>query len=200
MDIVTYAVLKKQLEDHEAQDSVANLNLSNTAIEGQTIVVDQVDSDGTPLAWKAVDAPKDGVSPTHAWVGTTLFINSASGTSGVDLKGEAGTNGTNGITPVIGANGNWMIGEEDTGVLADAANVSAQSALDAEKQAEAAKESAAKAEEQVLLAEEQARVAKEAAQAMAGTFDYTGYLRYKIVDTQPTTYDEGVLYLVPYNS
>lgn len=30
-------------------------------------------------------------------------------------KGDAGTNGTNGITPTIGSNGNWFLGDEDTG-------------------------------------------------------------------------------------
>lgn len=45
-------------------------------------------------------------------------------------------------------------------------------------------------------AAESARVANECAQAMAGTFDFTGYLRYQIVDAAPETYDEGVLYIV----
>ena len=45
-------------------------------------------------------------------------------------------------------------------------------------------------------AEQHARVAQECAQAMAGTFDFTGYLRYQIVDAAPETYDEGVLYIV----
>lgn len=31
------------------------------------------------------------------------------------VKGDAGTNGTNGITPTIGSNGNWFLGDEDTG-------------------------------------------------------------------------------------
>ena len=45
-------------------------------------------------------------------------------------------------------------------------------------------------------AEQHARVAQECAQAMAGTFDFTGYLRYQIVAAAPETYDEGVLYIV----
>ena len=48
----------------------------------------------------------------------------------------------------------------------------------------------------VSSAVESARVAQECAQAMAGTFDFTGYLRYQIVDAAPETYDEGVLYIV----
>lgn len=52
------------------------------------------------------------------------------------------------------------------------------------------------AEQHARVAEQHARVAKESAQAMAGTFDFTGYLRYQIVNAAPETYDEGVLYIV----
>ena len=51
---------------------------------------------------------KDGVSVTHEWVGTTLSVTSASGTSSADLKGEKGEQGpqgpagTDGRTPVKG--------------------------------------------------------------------------------------------------
>lgn len=45
-------------------------------------------------------------------------------------------------------------------------------------------------------AEQSAKIAQECAQAMAGTFDFTGYLRYKVVNAAPETYEEGVLYLV----
>jgi hypothetical protein len=58
---------------------------------------------------------KDGVSATHEWNGTVLTITSASGTSSADLKGDKGDTGA---TPHIGANGNWWIGETDTGVAA----------------------------------------------------------------------------------
>lgn len=37
---------------------------------------------------------------------------------GSEIEGGAGTQGENGITPHIGDNGNWYIGEEDTGVTA----------------------------------------------------------------------------------
>lgn len=45
-------------------------------------------------------------------------------------------------------------------------------------------------------AEQSATIAQECAQAMAGTFDFTGYLRYQVVDAVPETYENGVLYLV----
>ena len=52
------------------------------------------------------------------------------------------------------------------------------------------------AEQHARVTEQHARVAQECAQAMAGTFDFTGYLRYQIVNAAPETYDEGVLYIV----
>lgn len=76
---------------------------------------------------------KDGVSATHSWNGTVLTVTSASGTSSADLKGDKGDTGepgadgkdgqdgepgANGITPHIGSNGNWYIGDADTGVQA----------------------------------------------------------------------------------
>lgn len=64
---------------------------------------------------------KDGVSATHSWNGTVLTVTSASGTSSADLKGDkgdTGESGADGITPHIGSNGNWYIGDTDTGVQA----------------------------------------------------------------------------------
>lgn len=86
-----------------------------------------------------------GISITHQWDGTVLTVTSASGTSSADLKGEKGDagpegpqgaqgekgekgdtgasgsdgqDGQDGLTPFIGGNGNWWIGEMDTGVAA----------------------------------------------------------------------------------
>lgn len=68
---------------------------------------------------------KDGTSVTHTWNGTRLVVTSASGTSSTDLKGAKGDQGIqgekgdNGVTPHIGNNGNWWIGDDDTGVSAE---------------------------------------------------------------------------------
>jgi hypothetical protein len=40
---------------------------------------------------------KDGISPTHYWQGSTLYITSASGTSSANLKGEPGEQGPQGV-------------------------------------------------------------------------------------------------------
>lgn len=71
----------------------------------------------------------DGVSPTVATQaitgGTKVTItdkdgahefNVMNGTNGTNGKdGTDGTDGTDGITPTIGANGNWYLGNTDTG-------------------------------------------------------------------------------------
>ena len=70
---------------------------------------------------------KDGVSASHSWNGTILTITSESGTSSADLKGDKGDTGekgdpgkegVNGVTPHVGSNGNWFIGDNDTGIPA----------------------------------------------------------------------------------
>lgn len=48
---------------------------------------------------------EDGVSVTHYWVGTTLYVTSASGTSSADLKGSAGDSGGSGGTSFSPGNG-----------------------------------------------------------------------------------------------
>lgn len=85
----------------------------------------------------------DGVSATHEWNGTVLTIKSSSGESSADLRGETGPvgpqgkdgytpvkgkdyfdgapgkDGKDGVTPHIGANGNWWIGNTDTNIKAE---------------------------------------------------------------------------------
>lgn len=78
----------------------------------------------------------DGVSPTVATQaitgGTKVTItdkdgahefNVMNGTNGTNGKdGTDGTDGTDGITPTIGANGNWYLGDADTGKPSRGAN------------------------------------------------------------------------------
>lgn len=75
----------------EVTDEEINLvTVTGTAAVGQTIVVDVVDEDGYPVSWHAVDLP----------------------------EGIPGEPGTNGITPHIGEDGYWYIGDTNTGVKA----------------------------------------------------------------------------------
>jgi hypothetical protein len=53
----------------------------------------------------------------------TEAVDGADGADGVDgVDGVDGTNGADGQTPHIGDNGNWFVGETDTGVLAAGVN------------------------------------------------------------------------------
>lgn len=75
-------------------------------------------------------------------------------------------------------------------------DASAASAASAQEAATASAVSAASAQESATASAASAKTAQECAQAMAGTFDFTGYLRYQIVTEAPTTYEDGVLYIV----
>lgn len=77
--------------------------------------------DGSPGA-----AGQDGYSPeasvSKSGTTTTITIKDKSGTTTASVKdgangkdGAAGSPGANGITPTIGDNGNWYLGETDTG-------------------------------------------------------------------------------------
>ena len=66
---------------------------------------------------------KDGVSPTittqQTSTGATITIKDATGThTATLLNGKDGKDGNDGLTPHIGDNGNWWIGDTDTGVKA----------------------------------------------------------------------------------
>ena len=57
---------------------------------------------------------KDGRNGLHG-------VDGKDGKDGIDGKdGRDGVDGKDGLTPYIGANGNWWIGEEDTGTIAKA--------------------------------------------------------------------------------
>lgn len=91
---------------------------------------------------------------------------------------------------------------EDSETAAKAAQQAAKTAEDAATaSAASAQESAshnAACAESAANAETSAKAAAGHAQAMAGTFDFTGYLRYQIVEQAPETYEEGVLYIVAF--
>lgn len=81
--------------------------------------------DGKPLSLVQMDDPfrsKLRVNPaTNEWE-----VSYDGGTTwkslGVKATGEDGKDGTDGLTPTIGENGNWWIGDTDTGVKAAAAD------------------------------------------------------------------------------
>ena len=83
------------------------------------------ESQGWMWASKA-DAPEWGegdwlYNPTNGYVGLcTIRTDNADGSGGANITYKGTLKGTDGTTPHIGANGNWYIGDTDTGVKAAA--------------------------------------------------------------------------------
>ena len=78
----------------------------------------------------------------------------------------------------------------------NASAASAESAKQSEESSVKSAESATVAQEAAMSAKASASEALSHAQAMAGTFDFTGYLRYMIVEEVPTEQENGVIYIV----
>ena len=74
------------------------------------------DMGNTGAAGPKGDTGADGISCTHSWDGTVLYITSASGTTSSDLKGERGEQGETGATGAEGPKGD----KGDTGEKGDA--------------------------------------------------------------------------------
>ena len=76
----------------------------------------------------------------------------------------------------------------------------AQAATAAAEQAESAQTAASAAAKDAQTAAgtaaQCAQTAQDCAQAMAGTFDFTGYMRYRVVTELPEQQDDNVLYLI----
>ena len=79
---------------------------------------------------------------------------------------------------------------------AQAATAAARDAQTAQMAASAAASSAQTAQMAASAAASSAQTAQECAQTMAGTFDFTGYMRYRVVTELPERQDDNVLYLI----
>ena len=130
-NVPTAKAVYDALQDIDIPSST-DISLGVTATVGQTVNVKAVDADGKPTAWEAVDmaAGADGVTPTigengNWYLGETDTGKPSRGAKGdkgdkgekgdTGVPGKDGKDGKNGITPTIGANGNWYIGSTDTG-------------------------------------------------------------------------------------
>lgn len=80
--------------------------------------------------------------------------------------------------------------------IAQAATAAAEQAESAQTAASAAAKDAQTAQTAASTAAKEAQTAQECAQAMAGTFDFTGYMRYRVVTELPEQQDDNVLYLI----
>lgn len=83
--------------------------------------------------------------------------------------------------------------------MAQAATAAAEQAESAQTAASAAAEDARTAQTAASTAAQCAQTAQDCAQAMAGTFDFTGYMRYRVVTELPEQQDDNVLYLIVEN-
>lgn len=83
--------------------------------------------------------------------------------------------------------------------MAQAALVMAEQTENAQTAASAAAEDARTAQTAASTAAQCAQTAQDCAQAMAGTFDFTGYMRYRVVTELPEQQDDNVLYLIVEN-
>lgn len=79
------------------------------------------------------------------------------------------------------------------------ASAAAEDARTAQTAASAAAEDARTAQTAASTAAQCAQTAQDCAQAMAGTFDFTGYMRYRVVTELPEQQDDNVLYLIVEN-
>lgn len=83
--------------------------------------------------------------------------------------------------------------------MAQAATAAAEQAESAQTAASAAAEDARTAQTAASTAAQCTQTAQDCAQAMAGTFDFTGYMRYRVVTELPEQQDDNVLYLIVEN-
>lgn len=99
------------------------------AAPGQTVKIAAVDDKGRPTAWVPSDFPEsggnaeDGFSPIatveQTATGAVISITDKDGTTTATItNGKDGKDGANGVTPHVGNNGNWFIGDNDTGIPA----------------------------------------------------------------------------------
>lgn len=89
-----------------------------TATVGQTLTVKSVDKNGKPTEWETVDAPSGGTVTTQPLTFKGAVTGTYDGSEPVTINVPviAGEPGEDGITPHIGGNGNWWVGDTDTGV------------------------------------------------------------------------------------
>lgn len=122
----------------------------NNAEAGQYLLIDSVDSQGHVLSLEAVDAPVTPSAyytpkvdlpaedemlfrfmPSHSDMPTVDAVTVRLPVGPQGVPGEKGDAGEDGLTPYIGDNGNWWIGETDTGTVASGNSGSGASDLPA---------------------------------------------------------------------
>ena len=112
MDVVLYSLLKKRI------NGLAS-GVSNVSVDGSNLNFEFLDGSSATMTFPT---PKDGVSIVNTEINEeghliiTLSDNNSIDAGFVPVKqGEPGKDGKDGETPYVGANGNWWVGNEDTG-------------------------------------------------------------------------------------
>lgn len=112
MDVILYSLLKKRING--LASGVADVN-----VEGSNLIFNL--NDGTSVTM-TFPTPKDGISVIDAQVDSRAhLILTLSDKTCIDAGSIPVTQGPPGIdgeTPFVGDNGNWWIGEKDTGFYA----------------------------------------------------------------------------------
>ena len=125
MDVILYSLLKKRI--NSLASGVADVN-----VEGYDLVFKL--NDGTS-ATMTFPAPKDGISVVDATIDERVhLILHLSDKSVIDagpVPVVQGRPGKDGETPYVGDNGNWWLGDTDTGYYAqgDVSDLTVENAI-----------------------------------------------------------------------
>ena len=117
--ITACCLLKSENVELAVESVVAdeNGNIVITYTDDTSVVIPIPDGTDGEDGKSAYDLYLETVPEGETAMTEEEWLASLKGTDGVN--GADGTNGVNGLTPFIGENGNWWIGEEDTGVKAE---------------------------------------------------------------------------------
>lgn len=118
MDVVLYSLLKKKI------DGLAS-GVSSVHVDGTNLIFKLLDGTILPMEFPS---PKNGVSINNVYLDESKhLIVTLSDNTNIDVglvptsegkpgkDGKDGQDGKDGATPFIGENGNWWIGDTDTG-------------------------------------------------------------------------------------
>lgn len=125
MDVILYSLLKKRING--LASGVADVN-----VEGQNLIFNL--NDGTS-AIMTFPTPKDGISVIDATIDERVhLILHLSDRTVIDagpIPVAQGRPGKDGETPFVGDNGNWWIGDTDTGYYAqgDVSDLTVENAI-----------------------------------------------------------------------
>lgn len=120
--------VEKDLKPVKTVNGVAPDENGNVEVTGSN-VADGKDGRGIKSIVRTSGTGAAGTTDTY----TITYTDDTTSTFTV-YNGKNGTNGKDGTTPHIGANGNWFIGETDTGVAAGGSDITVDNELSTESE------------------------------------------------------------------